>query len=492
MLKTERPAPSPADGDAAAPPAPGVDPAAAVWRVVLLLALPALAQQLLNFAVMLSDRVLAGRLQEESALLGIPAEAYQSAQTTANYLVWLISSYTVFVGVGSTALVARFIGAGDRTAAIQATNQSILLAVALGLTGTVVGLLGIERALELLRLGDVTAGVAAAYLRPIFLALVFQIIEQAGIACLIGAGDTRTGMWIMIGVVGINIVLAWGLFLGWGPLPALGFVGIATGTALSHGFGCLAVLLVLARGQAGLRFVPRLLRPNWDLLWRLLRISVPAGLDALSQSFGHLCFLGVVNRLGDVAGSAHGIALIWESVAFLSAAAFGIAAMALVGQNLGAGQPRRAAQSGWTALALGCTLMCLEATVFFSLARAMFLFILPHEEQRAIVEAGVPVLRLVAFAVPAMACCMILQYALRGAGDTRVPVLITWVGLFAVRLPLAYTLTVDQIDLGVLGTWPGGNMGLLGAWVAMFVDLVVRGAFFVLRFASGRWQSVRV
>ena len=101
-------------------------------------------------------------------------------------------------------------------------------------------------------------------------------------------------------------------------------------------------------------------------------------------------------------------------------------------------------------------------------------------------------LRLVAFAVPAMACCIILQFTLRGAGDTRVPVLITWFGLFAVRLPLAYALTVRELDLGVLGIWPGGDFGLLGAWVAMFIDLVVRGGFFLLRFAGGRWQDVRV
>lgn len=472
-------------------PAPAVDPAVPVWRVVLLLALPALAQQLLNFTIMLSDRFLAARLQDAGAST-LPAEAFQSAQTTANYLLWLISSYTVFVGVGSTALVARFTGAGERAAAVHATNQSIFLAIVLGLVGSVVGLLGIDTLLRLLQLSETTADVGATYLRPIFLALTFQIVEQAGIACLIGAGDTRTGMWVMAGVVLVNILLAWGLFLGAGPLPRLGFFGISVGTALSHILGALAILTVLARGQAGLQFVPRLLYPDRDLLWRLLRVGVPSGIESLSQSFGHLCFLGVVNRLGDVAGSAHGIALIWESVAFLSAAAFGIASMSLVGQNLGAGQPRRAAHSAWTALGLGCALMCLEAAVFFTFAREMFLFLCPGEAQRAIVDAGVPVLRLVAFAVPAMACCMILQYTLRGAGDTRVPVLITWFGLFAVRLPLAYALTAPELDLGAWGMWPGGNLGLLGAWVAMFVDLVVRGGFFLARFAGGRWQSVRV
>ena len=496
MLKTARNAPSAVEAeDPAGTPSsmPAVDLAVPVWRVVLLLALPALAQQLLYFGVMLSDRVLAGRLKDEhAAISAVAPEAFQSAQTTANYLVWLISSYTVLVGVGSTALVARFTGAGNRAGATHATNQALLLATALGLGGTVLGLVGLEHVLEWLQLNAVTAGVASSYLRPILLALTFQILEQAGIACLVGAGDTRTGMWVMIGVVLVNIVLAWGFFLGVGPLPRLGFVGIAVGTALSHTLGGLAILAVLARGRAGLQLVPQLLWPDRELLWRLLRVSVPAGIDSLSQSLGHLCFLSVVNRLGDVAGSAHGIALIWESVAFLSAAAFGIAAMSLVGQNLGAGQPRRAAQSGWTALGLGCALMCLEAVIFFTFAQEMFRFICPDEDQRAIVEAGVPVLRLVAFAVPAMACCMILQYALRGAGDTRVPVLITLVGLFAVRLPLAYVLTVAQVDLGSWGTWPGGELGLRGAWVAMFVDLVVRGCFFLLRFGSNRWQTTRV
>jgi Na+-driven multidrug efflux pump len=81
---------------------------------------------------------------------------------------------------------------------------------------------------------------------------------------------------------------------------------------------------------------------------------------------------------------------------------------------------------------------------------------------------------------------------LRGAGDTRVPVLITAFGMFVVRLPLAYLLTFHQLDLGPWGVWPGAGMGLLGAWTAMFVDLAVRGLFLLARFASGRWRRVRV
>jgi Na+-driven multidrug efflux pump len=94
--------------------------------------------------------------------------------------------------------------------------------------------------------------------------------------------------------------------------------------------------------------------------------------------------------------------------------------------------------------------------------------------------------------MPALAACQIFTFCLRGAGDTRVPVLFTWIGFLVVRIPLAYVLTRTSVDLGGLGVLPGLGLGLLGAWWAMFADLMVRGAFFLYRFASGRWQMVRV
>jgi putative MATE family efflux protein len=459
------------------------------WQLVLALAWPALLQQMLVLAVSLWDRYLAGHARAPD-----PAEqvALQAAQTTANYLTWVISSYTVLVSVGSTALVAHLIGAGDRRGAVHATNQSLLLAVVLGLAGSAVALAGLGPLVHLLQLEGAVARFAAAYLFPLFLLLVFQIIEAAGIACLAGAGDTRTGLWVRAGVAVFNVPLSWGFFRGVGPLPALGFVGIAWGTAVSNVLGALAVTAVLLCGRAGLHLDGRLLWPNPGLLRRLLRVSVPAALDSLSVAVGQLWFLGIVNHLSDAAKAAHGIALGWEALGYLSGSAFSTAAMTLVGQNLGAGDPRRAARGGWVAFGLGGALMTLMGAVFFVLAGPMFRLFCPGEGQQPIVEAGVPVLRLVAFAMPMVASCIVFTGALRGAGDTRVPVLFSWFGFFVLRIPLAYLLTRREIDLGPLGVLPGLDLGLLGAWLAMFADLTVRGLFFLGRFAGGRWRLMRV
>jgi Na+-driven multidrug efflux pump len=122
----------------------------------------------------------------------------------------------------------------------------------------------------------------------------------------------------------------------------------------------------------------------------------------------------------------------------------------------------------------------------------MFALFCPNESQRAVIVAGVPVLRFIAVAMPPLASTIVFTAALRGAGDTRVPVLFTLVGFFAIRLPLAFYLTNSEIDLGSLGVWPGGDMGLMGAWTAMVVDVFARGLFALLRFAGGRWSRVVV
>jgi len=458
------------------------------WRLVLMLAWPVLLQQMLVLLVSLSDRWLAGHAHAPD-----PDQiALQAAQTTANYLAWFITSYTVLISVGSTALVAHCIGGGDRRSAIHVTNQSLLLAILFGLAGSLIGLLGLPALIRLLQLHGEVADFAEAYLQPLFALLVFQVIEAAGIACLVGAGDTVTGLWVRAGVAIFNVPLAWGFFHGFGPVQAMGFVGIALGTAVSNVLGASAVLAVLLRGRAGLQLHGRLLWPDAGLLRRLLRISVPAGVDSLSVAVGQLWFLSIINHLSDAAKAAHGIALGWEALGYLSGGAFGTAAMTLVGQNLGAKDVRRAAHSGWTAFALGGALMTVMGGVFFLLAAPMFRLFCPGEGQQSIIEEGVPVLRLVAFAMPALASCIVFTCALRGAGDTRVPVLFTWFGFFVLRIPLAYLLTRSQLDLGPLGVYGGFDLGLFGAWLAMFVDLLMRGVFFLARFVGGQWRNMQV
>lgn len=458
----------PADPDRA-PPVIG----AAAWKQIAALAAPALAQQGLLLAIQLYDQFLTGPF----------SEAHKAALTNANYLYWFVTAYAVVVNAGATALVGRLVGAGDLTLARRATGQALLLAAAFGLIGAAAGLTGMAVLVRMLNLAGPAADFAVAYLNPLAGLLPFYMIEVGGVACLIGAGDTRTGLKVLATAAAVNVPFAWGLSRGIGPLPNWGFVGIAWGTGLSHVVGCGLVLATLTRGRYGLRLTLPALVPNRELIYRLLRVSIPAAADSLSLGAFQLAFLGLVNRLGETAIAAHGIALRVEGLGYLSGAAFGTATAALVGRALGAGRPDLAARGGWSALALAAGLMSGMGVLFFAFAEPLFWLFIHTESQRSVVDTGVPVLQLVAFAMPGLASCIVLTQALRGAGDTRVPVLFTWIGFVGIRLPLAYLLTDPRFGL---------NLGLFGAWSAMFADIYVRGLFFVVRFAGGRWKAIRV
>src|SRR5438552_8116563 len=143
------------------------DPAgrsAPLRRAVLALALPALAQQYLHLLVRLSDQYLADHFDLAPSA---DRKAYLAALTTAGYLYWFVSSYTVIVGVGATALVARFVGAGDLALARRATGQAVLLGAVFGLLGTAAGLLGLPSLVAALQLTGDAADYAARFLTPL-------------------------------------------------------------------------------------------------------------------------------------------------------------------------------------------------------------------------------------------------------------------------------------------------------------------------------------
>ncbi len=455
------------------------------YHRVLKLAWPAFCQQMLILLIHLSDRWLAGRASPEDQGAQL---ATQAAQTTGFYLAWFINCYGALVSVGSTALVARFVGGNDKPSANRVLHQSAWLALIFGILGAIFGYLWLRPLIQLLQLDGPTADFAIAYLQPVVVLLPFQLLESALIACLVGAGDTRTGFLVLGGLTVVNLPLAWSFFHGWGPFPEMGFAGISLGTSVGHLFAAQLLVGILIRGQAGLGFQFSLAIPDLGVWWRILRISVPAAADTLSIALGQLVFLSLVNRLPDAARGAHGIALGWEALGYLSGFAFGTAGMTLVGQNLGAGQPEEARRCAWTALVLGTIVMSGMGVIFFVLAEPMFGLFCPLPSQKPIIEAGVPVLRLVAFAMPPLACCIILTQALRGAGDTLVPVAFTWTGFFVVRIPLAWWLTTHTLSLG---TWTF-QPGLMGAWTAMFADILVRGVFFLLRFRFGRWEQIKI
>jgi Na+-driven multidrug efflux pump len=215
-----------------------------------------------------------------------------------------------------------------------------------------------------------------------------------------------------------------------------------------------------------------------------LRISLPAAAESLTNVLCQLWFLKLINRLGAIATAAHGVAIRCEAIAFLTISAFSVAASTLTGQYLGARRPDLAARSAREAWIMGTSFLSVLGVILFTQGRALFDLFLAGRQNEVLVE-GVAVLRIVALAMPALATIQVLNGTLNGAGDTRWPWLFTMTGYLVIRIPLTYKL-IGPLSQG------GLEMGLRGAWLAMFADLYVRAALVTGRFLHRGWLRARV
>ena len=451
---------------------------------MLWLALPVLAEQLLTMLVGYTDWWLAGHY--------LDGPAPKAAMGLMAYVLWLIPSLFSAVAIGATALVARFVGAGDLPAAARVTHQAILSGIVLAVIGTVAVMLGGPSFVRSMQLTGPAADLAIRYLVLLIPVIPAIMIEQVGIACLRGAGDTVSA-FVAKSIVNVaNIAISAALVVGWGPFPELGWDGLAIGTACGHGLGGVIILGVLCRGRAGLRLRAKWLRPDGALQRRLFRIGVPGGVDQLAILGCHLVFVAIINRMGTEAAAAHGLGITLESTAYLPGAAFQVAAATLAGQYLGAGDQRRAVRSAIVSCLMGGGMMLAAGLVFFFGAETLTAFFTGDANDPTAV-ATAPLMRIVAFAMPSLALAMILSGALRGAGDTRWPLVITLLGFFGVRIPGAIWLGWTEIPLPLLDvTLTGWGLGVEGAWYAMVIDVVLRSLLIVGRFWQGGWRRIVV
>ncbi|MBN1139572.1 MAG: MATE family efflux transporter [Anaerolineae bacterium] len=434
---------------------------------VIRLALPAAGERMLSMTVSIVNTILVGHLG------AAPLAAVSLASQ------WGFMAITLFDALctGATALIARSVGANDWKMANRTLCQSLILAVLVGLLATAAATIWTEPAMRLTGADPETLPLGETYLRITGAAFVFQAIMFVGNASLRGAGNTRAAMIVMTVVNVINILVSWVAINGpWG-LPRLGVAGSALGANAGHVAGSLLVVGMLLRGNDGLKLTVRGFRAEFDLIKRIVRIGIPTGVERLLMRAGQMVFLSALAGIGTVAVAAHAVALRAESFSFMPGFGFAVAGTTMVGQALGAHDPKRAAQSGYITFEVSALLMAVMGLIFILLPRPLITL---FTDDLAVIELAVTPLRIVGFVQPLLAASMVFPGCLRGAGDTRFPMIITGISIWAIRVPSVFLL-------GLALGW-----GLNGAWLGMALDLAVRGVIFFLRFRSGRWQTAHV
>ena len=433
-----------------------------------------------------TDWLLASRFFAEDG------DETKTAMGLMAYVMWLIPSMFATVAIGATALIARWTGSGDSLLANRAANQSYLVGILLALGLTIMTWIFGRQFISVMQLTGDSAEFAHQYLVIVTPLIPLIMCSQIGAACLRGAGDTVTGFVAKLVVVITNILVSTMLVTGWGPLEAIGWKGIAIGTAAGYAVGGSLILGVLICGRAGLQLKWALLKPDWEVLRKLFRIGLPGGFDIATLLFSQLLFLALINSMGKASAAAHGLAVQIEACTFLPGAAFQVAAATMAGQFLGANLPDRAAQSVKLCTMIGMTIMCLGGIGLYFFGLPIAAFFTGNADDATTIQTA-ELLRIVSLVMPCLAIVMIVSGAFRGAGDTVWPFLFTLIGFFAIRIPLAAWLAFEVIQIpGTAIEFSGWGLGIEGAWYAMVADLAVRSVMVGFHFIRGSWKTVKI
>jgi len=453
------------------PAAPESIDEAHLTRSVIKLAWPVVVQQVSFSMVQLVDVALVGHLGED-ALAGV---------RLAGQLFWFSQTGMVAIGVGSTAIIARNVGAGDTRHASRTLNNAIIMSLAWGVTvGVLMWVLG-GWALGMLGAESGAQDEGTTYLKAIAIGMPFWSILYACNASQQGAGDTRTPMVVGIIINIVNIVVAYALVNGVGGLPELNVQGAGIGFTTAAIVGAVLILIILSVRTQPLHWN---LRRALDLdprdARRVLNVGVPSGVEQAQFNIAFMLYTRIIASLGTVALAAHGVTLALQSLTFNVGFGLSVATTALVGQSLGAQRPDLAEKATWLTTRYSLIFMITLGIVMMFLGEQITGLFVGGASADEVTHIGGQLLFIFAFAMPGIAISLTLGGALRGAGDTRAVLIIMTVTTWLVRLIPAYILA---ITLG---------LGVPGAWLAAILDINVRAALMFWRFRRGKWKRIVV
>lgn len=442
-----------------------------VYNDIMNIAWPVLIELVLTSVFGMIDMMMLGNISDANYAASSVAAVGLTTQP-----LFLGLSVMQALNVGGTAIVARYFGAGKKDDMENVTKHVMIIGMVLTLPMALLGFFNADAILAFMGAEPQTIAIGRTYFQVICISYVFQSFNMSITGSLRGIGETKVPMGINVranfmNVIG-NAILIYGLF----GAPALGVTGAAASTAFANFLASTMLIRFLMSGKSALRFsFKRKFQFSMRTVRNMVRIGFPSAIEQLIMRVGIITFVQIVSGLGTVVFAAHQIGMNILSLSFVVGQSFGISASSLVGRSLGAKKPDHAEKyalgasvmGSFSGLGLGI-IMLLGAELLVSL----------YSNDPAIIANASTALRMAAVIQPFQANQLIVAGSLRGAGDTRFPLISTFIGILGIRVVLAF----------VFINWLG--WGLVGAWIAIITDQFVRWILIRWRFRTGKWKHI--
>ena len=438
-----------------------------LFKNLLFLAWPVIVSHALTSIGPIIDMVWVGKLGSASvAGVGV-----------ASLLVSLLDAFKMGLDQGTRAMIARFIGAGDNRGANNAALQGYVVTIGFAAIVGTIGAIFAGPILRMMGLSPEAVIEGEPYLRLQFIGILTMGVVRQNEGTMQFSGDTINPMKIAVVYRLFHIALCPFLVFGWWIFPRLGTSGAAYTNIISACLGSGLGLWFLLSGRTRLRLRFREFRPDADVIWRIVKIGVPASVTGIERHFGQLMLTWFIVPFGTVATAAHTLILQVTRITNIAGSGMGQAAGVLTGQNLGANKPDRAEKSGWLGVGIFTVIMAISSLILLFWGKNV-ISIFNNEVE--VLEVGKVFLSIQIVTYLFSGFVHVLQQCLNGVGDTLTVMLVVLLGMFGMQLPLAFFLS-QHTGLGVNGTY----------W-AIVIGTAVMAISYAIYFRLGRWKRKNI
>ena len=434
------------------------------------MALASVAQTLYNLA----DTFWLGKLGKEAL----------SAPIISFFLTFFVVSIGLGFSVAGTSLVSQYIGARQKENAYKSAGNLLLYLVLFSFIFGGLGVILDKQLLGLLKTPADTFDLTRSYYRIIMfgMPLLFPIFVYQSV--MNGYGDTISPLKIELISAALNLVLDPILIFGWFGFPALGVKGAALTTIITQGLASFIAVYLFFSGKKGIKLKLRHLKPDLRLFPLMFKIGVPSTIGISGASLGFIVLMGFVNMFGSPVISAYGISI--RVVHFFMLPAFGISAAvtAIVGQNLGAGNIKRAKTAVVKGIILMITITTPAVIIIEIFGKQMTMFFIPGDP--LVHQVGQMVFFITAPSLLFHSVSSVLEGAFRGAGFT-VPIMVANLArIWLFRIPVVYIISM------VLLNGPEDIHASVGIWIGILFSSFAAFLLILAWYLKGNWARARI
>jgi putative MATE family efflux protein len=393
-------------------------------------------------------------------------------------IVSLINSLIFGLFTGLQAVIARSVGAGDDVQANHASQQAFVVGAALSLFLALIGMFFAESILSLWKLEPDVVAAGATYLRIELIGTFTMSFAALAQRIMQASGDARTPMKISLGTRVFNIILSPLLIFGWwGIFPAMGVRGAALAGVISQGIFAAVALWIVFSGHTRLRLTMRHFSFDSSMIWRIVKIGIPASLGGIHMNVGSIVFMWFIAPFGTLAIAGHMLVSRIDMLILMPAMGLGAAAGILAAQNLGALQPQRAEKTAWITVGLFTGVMFIFTIAILIWANSIATI---FNAEPDLVDMAGKFLKIQTVSYMFNGLMIVMMSIMNSVGDTLIAFIIDLVTMWGIRVPLAVVLPKIA------------GLGVYGIRWALVADTVSSAIIFIIYFRSGRWKHKKV